>query len=139
MSMLTFLITDPTIDKNRLMKVRKIESTSIIFFPLFISHTYFLSLSVKLFFPPYFPLSLSLSLSPFLSLSSFLFFAHSLSLSLCLSPSLCLTLSLSLFLSLFISQICMVHDLAESLVGDITPYDGVSKADKRKMEEVSLY
>ena len=31
----------------------------------------------------------------------------------------------------------MVHDLAESLVGDITPYDGVSKEDKRKLEEVS--
>ena len=30
----------------------------------------------------------------------------------------------------------MVHDLAESLVGDITPYDGVSKEDKRKLEEV---
>jgi hypothetical protein len=24
-------------------------------------------------------------------------------------------------------KICMVHDLAESIVGDITPYDGVSK------------
>jgi 5'-deoxynucleotidase YfbR-like HD superfamily hydrolase len=30
----------------------------------------------------------------------------------------------------------MVHDLAEALVGDITPLDGVSKADKRKLEEV---
>ena len=30
----------------------------------------------------------------------------------------------------------MVHDLAEALVGDITPYDGVSKEDKRKLEEV---
>ena len=34
------------------------------------------------------------------------------------------------------NKICMVHDLAESLVGDITPYDGVSKEDKRKLEEV---
>ena len=33
----------------------------------------------------------------------------------------------------------MVHDLAESLVGDITPYDGVSKETKRKLEEVSDY
>ena len=32
----------------------------------------------------------------------------------------------------------MVHDLAESLVGDITPYDGVSKEDKRKLEEVKI-
>ena len=32
----------------------------------------------------------------------------------------------------------MVHDLAESLVGDITPYDGVSKEDKRKLEEVRI-
>jgi putative hydrolases of HD superfamily len=34
-------------------------------------------------------------------------------------------------------KICMVHDLAESIVGDITPYDGVSKEEKRKLEEVS--
>lgn len=33
-------------------------------------------------------------------------------------------------------KICMVHDLAEAFVGDITPYDGVSKEDKRKLEEV---
>ena len=33
----------------------------------------------------------------------------------------------------------MVHDLAESLVGDITPYDGVSKEDKRKLEEVRVF
>lgn len=35
-------------------------------------------------------------------------------------------------------KICMVHDLAEAIVGDITPYDGVSKEDKRKLEEVLL-
>lgn len=35
-------------------------------------------------------------------------------------------------------KICMVHDVAESVVGDITPYDGVSKEDKRKMEEDAL-
>ena len=34
-------------------------------------------------------------------------------------------------------KICMVHDLAESIVGDITPHCGVSKEDKRKLEEVS--
>ena len=32
----------------------------------------------------------------------------------------------------------MVHDLAEAIVGDITPYDGVSKADKRRLEEVFI-
>lgn len=33
-------------------------------------------------------------------------------------------------------KICMVHDLAESIVGDITPHDGVSKEEKRRLEEV---
>ena len=32
----------------------------------------------------------------------------------------------------------MVHDLAEAIVGDITPLDGVSKADKRRLEEVCV-
>ena len=32
----------------------------------------------------------------------------------------------------------MVHDLAEAIVGDITPYDGVSKAEKRRLEEVGI-
>ncbi|KAJ1667557.1 hypothetical protein EV178_001286 [Coemansia sp. RSA 1646] len=32
-------------------------------------------------------------------------------------------------------KMAIVHDLAESLVGDITPHDGVSKEQKRKMEE----
>lgn len=32
-------------------------------------------------------------------------------------------------------KICLVHDLAESIVGDITPYDGVSKEQKRRLEE----
>jgi 5'-deoxynucleotidase YfbR-like HD superfamily hydrolase len=31
-------------------------------------------------------------------------------------------------------KVCMIHDLAESIVGDITPYDGVSVEDKKKME-----
>lgn len=30
----------------------------------------------------------------------------------------------------------IVHDLAESLVGDITPHDGVAEADKHRMEKV---
>ncbi len=29
----------------------------------------------------------------------------------------------------------LVHDLAESIVGDITPYDNVSVSDKRRLEE----
>lgn len=33
-------------------------------------------------------------------------------------------------------KVCMVHDLAEAVVGDITPYDGVSKEEKRVLEEV---
>ena len=35
-------------------------------------------------------------------------------------------------------QICIVHDLPESIVGDITPYDGVSKDEKRKMESDAM-
>ena len=35
-------------------------------------------------------------------------------------------------------KICLVHDLAEAKVGDITPLDGVSKEDKRRMEETAL-
>lgn len=35
-------------------------------------------------------------------------------------------------------KICMVHDLAEAVVGDITPHAGISKEDKRKMEEEAL-
>ena len=34
-------------------------------------------------------------------------------------------------------KICLVHDLAESVVGDITPFDGVTKEDKRVLEEVT--
>ena len=33
-------------------------------------------------------------------------------------------------------KMCMVHDLAESIVGDITPHCGISKEHKRKLEEV---
>lgn len=33
-------------------------------------------------------------------------------------------------------HMAIVHDLAEALVGDITPHDGISKAQKQKLEEV---
>lgn len=32
--------------------------------------------------------------------------------------------------------VCLMHDLAEAVVGDITPYQGVSKEEKRRLEEV---
>ena len=35
-------------------------------------------------------------------------------------------------------KICLVHDLAESIVGDITPFDGITKEGKRKLEEVNI-
>lgn len=34
-------------------------------------------------------------------------------------------------------QLAVVHDLAEASVGDITPFDGVSKLEKEKLEHVS--
>ncbi|HEX6750187.1 MAG TPA: HD domain-containing protein [Longimicrobium sp.] len=34
--------------------------------------------------------------------------------------------------------IALVHDLAEALVGDITPYDGVSADEKRRREEAAM-
>lgn len=30
----------------------------------------------------------------------------------------------------------LVHDMAESIVGDITPYDGIDKATKHQQEQV---
>ncbi len=33
-------------------------------------------------------------------------------------------------------KVCLVHDLAEAVVGDITPFAGVSKEEKRILEEV---
>jgi putative hydrolase of HD superfamily len=33
-------------------------------------------------------------------------------------------------------KICMMHDVAEATVGDITPHDNVSKEEKRRLEEV---
>ena len=35
-------------------------------------------------------------------------------------------------------KICMVHDLAEAVVGDITPFDGVTKEEKQRLEEVKF-
>ncbi|GLE04286.1 hypothetical protein PINS_up013201 [Pythium insidiosum] len=35
-------------------------------------------------------------------------------------------------------KMAIVHDLAESLVGDITPHDGVSNEDKHRMEREAL-
>ena len=35
-------------------------------------------------------------------------------------------------------RLALVHDLAEAIVGDITPRDGLSKADKRRREEAAV-
>lgn len=35
--------------------------------------------------------------------------------------------------------LALVHDLAESLVGDITPYCGVSKEDKKNREMEAMH
>jgi putative hydrolase of HD superfamily len=35
-------------------------------------------------------------------------------------------------------RMCLVHDLAESIVGDITPHCGVSDGDKHAREKVCL-
>lgn len=35
-------------------------------------------------------------------------------------------------------QMAVVHDLAEASVGDITPFDGITKAQKQKLEGVRL-
>lgn len=44
-------------------------------------------------------------------------------------------MDLSLIMLLFFfSSLALVHDLAESIVGDITPYCGVSKEEKRLRE-----
>ena len=31
---------------------------------------------------------------------------------------------------------CLIHDLAESITGDFTPSDNVSKEEKQKLEDV---
>lgn len=35
-------------------------------------------------------------------------------------------------------QIALVHDLAESIIGDITPYDNVSEEEKHQMEDEAM-
>ena len=35
-------------------------------------------------------------------------------------------------------RLALVHDLAESIVGDITPHQGVTKSEKYRMESVCL-
>ncbi|EDV20370.1 uncharacterized protein TRIADDRAFT_61133 [Trichoplax adhaerens] len=35
-------------------------------------------------------------------------------------------------------KVAIVHDLAESIVGDITPFDGVTKEDKHRMEKEAM-
>ncbi|KAF9266717.1 HD domain-containing protein [Marasmius fiardii PR-910] len=36
-------------------------------------------------------------------------------------------------------MICVVHDLAEAQVGDIAPHEGISKAEKRRLEEEAMH
>jgi putative hydrolases of HD superfamily len=36
------------------------------------------------------------------------------------------------------TKMALIHDMAESLVGDITPVDGVSKAEKSRREEETM-
>ena len=38
---------------------------------------------------------------------------------------------------LILCVVCMIHDLAEAIVGDITPHCNVSKEEKRQLEEVT--
>jgi putative hydrolase of HD superfamily len=35
-------------------------------------------------------------------------------------------------------KIALVHDLAEAIVGDITPNDGISKDEKRRLEKAAM-
>lgn len=35
-------------------------------------------------------------------------------------------------------KMCLVHDLAESIIGDITPHCGVSKEEKKKVEREAM-
>ena len=35
-------------------------------------------------------------------------------------------------------QMCLIHDLAECIVGDLTPMDKVSKAEKAAREKVNF-
>ena len=38
---------------------------------------------------------------------------------------------------LILFVVCMIHDLAEAIVGDITPHCNVTKEEKRQLEEVT--
>lgn len=38
----------------------------------------------------------------------------------------------------YLMKICLCHDLAEAIVGDITPYDGITKEEKRILEENAI-
>ena len=46
---------------------------------------------------------------------------------------------LLILFTLDIHTVCLMHDLAEAVVGDITPYQGISKEEKRQLEEVINY
>lgn len=35
-------------------------------------------------------------------------------------------------------KMALVHDIAESIVGDITPYDGISPEEKNRMETEAM-
>lgn len=37
-----------------------------------------------------------------------------------------------------VMELCVLHDLAEVVVGDITPHDGVSKAEKQRLEREAI-
>ncbi len=43
---------------------------------------------------------------------------------------------LALHVTYLIQKIALVHDMAEALVGDITPSSGISKEEKHKLELV---
>lgn len=61
---------------------------------------------------------------------------HSYRMSLiCLIPPSSLPPNLDLSRSM---KLCLVHDIAESLVGDITPSDRVARAEKQRREEESV-
>ncbi|ESO86057.1 hypothetical protein LOTGIDRAFT_167561 [Lottia gigantea] len=36
-------------------------------------------------------------------------------------------------------KMCLVHDMAECIVGDITPFDGITKEEKNKREETAIH
>jgi putative hydrolase of HD superfamily len=36
-------------------------------------------------------------------------------------------------------KLALVHDMAECVVGDITPFCGISKTEKRAQERVSVF